>query len=84
MLALRGEIIEREKMKSYDITTEAWREYDFTGRVYRITAPVKLFIGETTHRVVDSDDVVHCVPAPGRFGCVLRWQNHDKSVPVNF
>ncbi len=69
-----------------DITTELYREYDFSGRVYRIDNPVKLFYrnGGTTHRVVGKDDVVHCVPAPGVDGCVLRWVNKDKAVPVNF
>lgn len=73
-------------MKEYDITTELYREYDFNGRIYRIDNPVKLFVreGGTTHRVVDSNNVVHCVPVPGVNGCVLRWQSKDTSVPVNF
>lgn len=68
------------------IETEQWREYDFGGRVYRIEAPKSLYTrpGGTTHRVVDSNDVVHCCPAPGLQGCVLRWQNKDVKVPVNF
>jgi hypothetical protein len=71
---------------SNDITTEAWREYDFGGRVYRIESPRTLYfrVGGSTHRVVDSNDVVHCVPGPGYRGCALRWQNRDTSVPVNF
>lgn len=59
-----------------DLTgTEKWREYDFGGRTYRIDNPVTLFFRKagTTHRVVDSNGIVHCVPAPGHFGCVLRW-----------
>lgn len=54
---------------------EAWREYDFGGRVYRIDAPVKVqFRAEgSTHRVTDTKGVVHCVPAPGFHGCALRW-----------
>ncbi len=73
-------------MQEYDISTEEWREYDFGGRVYRINNPKRLFIreGGTTHRVVDSEDIVHCPPAPGFKGCVLRWQNFDKEEPVNF
>jgi hypothetical protein len=68
------------------ITTEAFREYDFGGRVYRINKPKTLFMrpGGTTHRVVDSKGMVHCVPAPGFNGCILRWQNKDPKVPVNF
>lgn len=69
-----------------DLTTELWREYDFSRRVYRIDAPVALFFrtGGTTHRVVTTDGIVHCVPAPGVGGCVLRWQSKDISVPVSF
>jgi hypothetical protein len=65
------------ELKEYDLTgTEDWREYDFGGRVYRITKPTKLqlYNGSTTHRVTDSEGIVHCVPAPGHNGCVLRWQ----------
>ena len=55
---------------------EEWREYDFSGRVYRIDAPVLVEFrqGGETHRVTDSNGIVHCVPAPGNFGCVLRWK----------
>lgn len=55
---------------------EDWREYDFDGRVYRIEKPVLVEFKKesTTHRVTDSNGVVHCVPAPGHKGCVLRWK----------
>lgn len=56
------------------IASETWREYDFAGRVYRIENPRRLYVGTTTHRVVDSKGVVHCVPAPGFHGCIVRWQ----------
>lgn len=52
---------------------DEWREYDFGDRVYRIERPVRLWIGTTTHRILDHKGVVHCVPAPGYLGCVLRW-----------
>lgn len=57
------------------LTDEQWREYEFGGRVYRITRPRTLYFSRTgtTHRVVDSKGVVHCVPAPGVHGCALRW-----------
>lgn len=73
-------------MKEFDLTKEAWREYDFGGRIYRINQPKSLFVrpGGTTHRVVDSDDIVHCVPSVGFQGCVLRWKNKDPQNPVNF
>lgn len=74
------------ELKKFDITTEEYREYDFGGRIYRIVAPTELYIrsGGSTHRVVDSSGVVHCVPAPGVQGCVLRWRNVNTQVPVNF
>lgn len=54
---------------------ERWREYDFGGRIYRIDNPVSVEFKKdsTTHRVTDADGIVHCVPAPGTGGCVLRW-----------
>lgn len=54
---------------------EEWREYDFGGRVYRINNPVSIEfrLGGATHRVTDKAGIVHCVPAPGVDGCVLRW-----------
>lgn len=79
---------EDQSLVKKDISTEAWREYEFGAdrTVYRIDNPKTLYIreGGSTHRVVDSNGVVHCVPAPGQQGCVLRWQNVDQSVPVNF
>lgn len=71
-------------MEPKDITTEEYREYDFNGRIYTIYSPKTLYVGTTTHRVVDSADVVHCVPAPGFQGCVLRWKNKNVAEPVNF
>jgi len=71
-------------MKERDLTGEAWREYDFGGRVYRIDHPVSLWVGKTTHRVLGEDNVVHCVPGPGVGDCVLRWKPADPSDPVQF
>lgn len=67
-----------------DLSKETWREYDFDGRVYRIHSPMQLWIGSTTHRVLDVNGVVHCVPAPGENGCVLRWKPSDVGDPVQF
>ena len=76
----------KQELQEFDITCEEWREYDFQDRIYRIVNPQKLFIreGGSTHRVIDSDGVAHCVPVPGNKGCVLRWLNKDKSNPANF
>jgi hypothetical protein len=71
-------------MEPKDISKEQWREYDFGGRTYRIESPRQLFIGTTTHRVVDANGVVHCVPAPGQDGCAARWQPRDAADPVQF
>lgn len=68
------------------LNDEVWREYDFGGRVYRINAPQELYFrrGGSTHRVIDSAGVVHCVPAPGVNGCVLRWKVAPGLPPVRF
>jgi hypothetical protein len=71
-------------MEAKDISMEMWREYDFGGRVYRIESPVELYVGNTTHRVVDGAGVVHCVPNVGKNGCVLRWKSKDAKHPVDF
>jgi hypothetical protein len=71
-------------MEQKDLKSEHWREYDFGGRVYRIENPAALVVGTTTHRVIGSDSVVHCVPAPGQHGCVLRWYPRDVSAPIQF
>lgn len=68
----------------YNIGMEAWREYfwvvddedgNWRNITYRINKPrvVAFRPGGTTHRVLDSEGIVHCVPAPGERGCVLRW-----------
>ena len=71
-----------------DISFEAWREYQWSGRddPYIIRNPRTLFRrpGGTTHRIVDSKGVAHCVPAPGERGCVLRWKSRDPERPVVF
>jgi hypothetical protein len=68
------------------ISEEEWREYDFGGRVYRIVSPAEVWWrpGGSTHRVVDSAGIVHCVPAPGVGGCVLRWKPRSAADPVQF
>jgi hypothetical protein len=71
-------------MEPHDVSKEAYREYDFDGRVYRIESPITLWNGTTTHRVLGADGVVHCCPAPGFCGCVLRWKPKDANAPVQF
>jgi hypothetical protein len=69
-----------------DISSEMWREYDWNGRIYRIEFPKELVIrtGGSTHRVVDNQGVVHCVPSVGVMGCVVRWKSKDGLPPVAF
>ena len=69
------------KMITVDLVgIEDYREYDFVDangieRVYRIDYPMKLEFkkGASTHRITDTNGVVHVVPAPGHFGCVMRF-----------
>lgn len=72
----------------FDLTKEEWREYEWnsTTEPYRIENPVKLFIRPlgSTHRVLDAEGIVHCIPSVGVQGCVLRWQSKDPNNPVNF
>lgn len=79
-------------MKSYDISKEKFRTYEWQDPVsgakitHHIAEPFTLFYesGHTTHRVVDAKGLVHCIPAVGYFGCVLYWKNKDENKPVNF
>ena len=79
-------------MEARDLTKEEYREYEFCWaidpsvvyRTYRVTNPQQLWAGTTTHRVLDAAGMVHCVPAPGEHGCVLRWKPKDVSEPVQF
>lgn len=82
--------VKADAPKGKDLTSEAWREYDWfppggKERVtYRISDPVALFVGNTTHRVVDSKQVVHCVPNVGHMGCALRWKARPGKPIVSF
>jgi len=73
-------------LKISPLDDEEYREYAFGGRIYRIVNPKTLYHrpGGSTHRVLDSDGVVHCVPAPGQGDCVLRWKPRDSANPVQF
>lgn len=68
-----------------DLSEEAYREYVNDGEVfYRIDDPIALITrtGGTTHRVVDADGVVHCVPVGPL--TVIKWVNRNRYQPVNF
>lgn len=69
--------------KTHDISDEEWREYEWQWGgekfKYRIVNPKQLVVGKSTHRVVDAEGIVHCVPNIGYMGCVLRWKG-----PISF
>lgn len=72
---------------SGDLRDEEYREYVLeSGKVYRIVAPQTLWVrmGGNTHRVLDSEGVVHCVPGPGYRNAVLRWKPKSGTDPVAF
>lgn len=79
---------EETAMKEGVLTDEEYREYLIPGREksYRIMNPQKLFyrVGGTTHRVLDAEGVVHCVPAVGHAGTILRWKPKEGTNPVAF
>lgn len=66
--------VDGDMLVSLETGNEVYREYDFSGRVYRIDRPtsVEYRLDGTTHRVFDHNNVQHVVPAPGYFGCVVR------------
>lgn len=73
-----------KKLTKLDLRDEQWREYDFGGRAYTILEPqfVWMYPGCTTHRVLDATGEVHCVPAVGVRGCVVRWRPKNPENPV--
>jgi hypothetical protein len=71
-------------LEPQDISKEEWHEYSFEGQICRINSPKTLYVGTTTHRVVDATGIVTVCPAPGYHGCVLRWLPRDAADPVQF
>lgn len=78
------------KLKKYDLSDELWREYEYGDEGHRVTyiinEPKTLYFASTctTHRVLDSKGVVHCVPSVGVNGCALRWKTKPGVEPVAF
>ncbi len=58
-----------------DISTEQWREYTFVGgQSVRIEKPLKLYVSDNGHRILDAGGVSHYVP----LGWIhLKWQAKD-------
>ena len=79
-------------LKKFPLGDEAWRKYTWIDpesnkRVaHTVHNPVDVYFykGSTTHRVVDVEGVVHCVPSVGVFGCVLTWKNKDGKPAVQW
>lgn len=73
-------------LKKFELDDLLWREYDFIGRVYRINNPVAFWYRENgeTHRVLDSEGIIHIVPAPGVHGCVVRYAKTEGAEKVLF
>ena len=70
-----------------DISKELWREVETKGLPkYRINNPITLIIrkGGSTHRVVDSEGIVHCYASPETGNSIIRWKNKDGEPPCNF
>lgn len=70
----------------HELPDYLWREYDFEGRVYRIDNPVALYTvpNGTTHRVEDTNGMMHIVPAVGVNGCIVRYQKKDGAPKTTF
>jgi hypothetical protein len=69
-----------------DISKEASRVYVFGGMDYTIVAPVTLWVGSSSHRVLDASGDVHLVPFPAwnNRPVILRWTPKDVADPVQF
>lgn len=73
----KGLSLDRNKYFVHSTTDELYREYVFLPdmHVYKIAFPIVLIIraGGTTHRIIDSEGITHCVPF--RPGVVVRWNS---------
>jgi hypothetical protein len=58
-----------------DISSEQWREYTFPeGQAVRVVKPLKLYVSDNGHRILDAEGVSHYVP----FGWIhLKWLAKD-------
>lgn len=57
-----------------DISSEAWREYDFGDVHVRIDDPRKLAVSDNGHRVFDGTGTCHYI---GFDGYYFKWQSKD-------
>lgn len=77
---------EEQLLGPFDLSAELYREYDFDGRTYQIFNPKALYYrpAGSTHRILDQQGVIHCVPFGRGTGSVLRWKNREGKDPVQF
>jgi hypothetical protein len=76
-----------EKYSVGDLTGERSREYVLSdGSCYTIQNPVALITreGGTTHRVVDQNGKVHCIPFGKGQPTIVTWVPRDLTKPVAF
>ena len=64
----------------FSLENEEWRVYDLPTGKYVVTNPKTLWVGETTHRVLDEEGIVHCVLR----NVPIRWCPRDPKNPVQF
>ena len=58
-----------------DISSEQWREYTFDeGQTIRIDKPIRLYVSDNGHRILDAEGVSHYVPLRWVH---LKWQAKD-------
>ena len=76
--------IENKKIYKKSLDQEKWREYNYTGKVYRINNPreIHLYKGCTTHTIVDSEGILRMFPAPGFQGCHITIKLKDSKNSV--
>ena len=74
-----------DRLTLMNISDETVRTYYTMGvKVHEIVDPIAVYIrpGGTTHRVVDSTGLVHCVAFPNMGRTTFTWRNHDQTTPV--
>lgn len=63
------------ELEFQNISSEKWREYDFGGgQTVRIDKPLKLYVSDNGHRILDESGVSHYVPMNWIH---LKWMAKD-------
>lgn len=80
------DIIQSQSLQVGDISTEQWREYNWTcpktgnscSKKFHQPLQVAWREGGTTHRVKTDDKTWTLVPAPGVYGCTVTWKGDQE------